>query len=394
MRSTAIFFSWAMRARLHRLAGGDLGFFGRAAAGDIERADALFLLDARRRHHLARGDVALLERAGALDLERPRGKLGGDALGGERLFARDARAPRSPCAAAISSSSIARLRVISRRRISSSSAIRSSVTTRSWAMRARSVVSRAAISACSILRVRSISSRRFSSSLRDARRAHREFLRDARLLGFLARGDLGILDIALPLDLATLVFFLAGDAGFGKHALLRDAGALDALARGDLRLVDLAAALDLALADVALGGDARLRQGALVGDAGFFHFLAAGDLRLLGLGVAQRPLAGEFGALYRAPHFDIALLIEARGLAFAVDFQRLLLGFEIAAADEDHQFLLDVVAQLAAGFDVLDELGQALGVEAVRRIEEFEVGLVEIGDRDRFKLQAVPLQSF
>ena len=129
----------------------------------------------------------------------------------------------------------------------------------------------------------------------------------------------------------------------------------------------------------------------LVRDAGLFDLLAAGDLRLLGLGVAQRPLAGEFGALHRAPHFDVAFLIEARGLALAIDFQRLLLGFEIAAADEDHQFLLDVVAQLAARFDVLDQLGQAFGVEAVRRIEEFEVGLVEIGDRDRFKFEAVLL---
>ena len=129
-------------------------------------------------------------------------------------------------------------------------------------------------------------------------------------------------------------------------------------------------------------------------DARFFNFLAAGDLRLLGLGVAQRPLAGEFGALYRAPHFDVAFLIEARGLAFAVDIQRLLLGFEIAAADQDHRFLLDVVAQLAAGFDVLDQLGQAFRVEAIRRIEEFEVSLIEIGDRDRFKLEAVLRQSF
>ena len=40
---------------------------------------------------------------------------------------------------------------------------------------------------------------------------------------------------------------------------------------------------------------------------------------------------------------------------------------------------------LRRGFDVLDQLGQALGVEAVRRIEEFEVGLVEIGDRHRLR---------
>ena len=224
--------------------------------------------------------------------------------------------------------------------------------------------------------------------MRDARRAHGKLLRDARFLGFLARGDLGILDIALSLDLAPLVVFLAGDAGLGQHALLRDAGAFDAFARGDFRLVDLAAALDLALADVALGSDARFREERSCAMRVFSTSSRRGDLGLLRLGVAQRPLAGEFGALHRAPHFDVALLIEARGLAFAVDFQRLLLGFEIAAADEDHRFLLDVVAQLAPGFDVLDELGQALGVEAVRRIEEFEVGLVEIGDRDRLRARA------
>ena len=179
-----------------------------------------------------------------------------------------------------------------------------------------------------------------------------------------------------------------------SDALLRDARAFDAFARGDFGLVDLAAALDLALADFALGNDARFRNRALVRDAGLFDFLAGGDLRLLGLGVAQRTLAGEFGALHRAPHLDVAFLIEPRGLAFAVDFERLLLGFEIAAADEDHQFLLDVVAQLAPGFDVLDQLGQAFGVEAVRRIEEFEVGLIEIGDGDRFELQAVLLEAF
>ena len=59
-------------------------------------------------------------------------------------------------AAAISSSSTARLRAISRRRISSSSAIRSSVTTRSCAMRARSVVSRAVISASQPVQLSSV----------------------------------------------------------------------------------------------------------------------------------------------------------------------------------------------------------------------------------------------
>src|SRR3546814_9493324 len=54
--------------------------------------------------------------------------------------------------------------------------------------------------------------------------------------------------------------------------------------------------------------------------------------------------------------------------------------------------LLDVVARLTAGLDGLDELGQALGIEAVGRVEELQVGLVEIGDRDRLQFQAVPRQ--
>ena len=114
----------------------------------------------------------------------------------------------------------------------------------------------------------------------------------------------------------------------------------------------------------------------------FLDLLARRDLRLLGLGVAQRALARELGALHGAAHFDVALLVQPRGLALALDIERLPLGFEVAGADQDHRFLLDVVAQLAPGLDLLDQLGQAFGVEAVRRVEVFEVGLVEIGDRD------------
>src|SRR5262249_3393008 len=157
--------------------------------------------------------------------------------------------------------------------------------------------------------------------LGDARRRHRELLGDARLFGFLARGDLRLLDGARLLDLATLVFFLAGDTRFGDHPLLRDAGALDALARGDLGLVELAGALDLALADLALGDDARFGKCALMGDTGLLDLLAGGDLRLLRFGVAQRALARELGALHRAPHLDVALLVQPRGLALAVDLQ-------------------------------------------------------------------------
>ena len=130
-----------------------------------------------------------------------------------------------------------------------------------------------------------------------------------------------------------------------------------------------------------------------MGYARLLDLLAGGDLRLLGFGVAQRALAGELRALDRATHLDVAFLIKARGFAFTVDLQGLLLGLEIAAADQDHRVLLDVVAQLAPRFDVLDQFGQALGIEAVRRIEKLEIGLVEIGDRHRFELEAVLLEA-
>ena len=222
----------------------------------------------------------------------------------------------------------------------------------------------------------------------------RQFLGDTRPFGLFARPDLGMLDVTLALDLAPLVVFLAGDPGLGDDALLRDAGALDALVGGDLGLVDLPAALDLALTDFAFRVDPRLGDGALMRDAGLLHLLATGELRLFSLGVAQRALARQLGALHRAPHFDVAFLVEARGLALAIDFKRLFLCFEVAGADQDHRILLDVVAHLAAGFDVLDQFGQALGVEPVRRIEKLEVGLIEIGDRDGFEFEAVLLEAF
>ena len=115
----------------------------------------------------------------------------------------------------------------------------------------------------------------------------------------------------------------------------------------------------------------------------------AENLRLLGLGLAQRALARHFGALQRAAHLDVALLFETGGLALALDIERLPLGIEVAGADLDHRVLLDVVAQLALSLDVFHQPGQTFGIEPVRRIEEFQVGLVEIGDRDRFQLKAV-----
>ncbi len=101
----------------------------------------------------------------------------------------------------------------------------------------------------------------------------------------------------------------------------------------------------------------------------------------------KRALARDFGALQGAAHLDVALLLEAGGLALALDIERLPLGLEVAGADLDHRILLDVVAQFAPGLDVLHQAGQAFGVEAVGGIEIFEVGLVEVGDRDRLRVR-------
>ena len=291
--------------------------------------------------------------------------------------------------AAISASSMLRVRAISSARVRSSEAMRSALIVVIWAMRSFSVASRAAISASSTARVRSISRRRVSSSLtmRDSVTA-----RSCRMRAFstdFARLDLRLLDRARPLDLVLAHFALGGDARGVDRALVLDARLFDALARGDLDFLDRTRALDLLLPDLALGGDARFADRLLVGDARLFDRLASGNLRLLGLGLAQRALARDLGPLHRAPHLDVALLREAGRLAVALDVERLPLGLEVAGADLDHRILFDVVAQLAAVLDVLHQAGQTLGVETVRGVEEFEIGLVEVGDRDRLELEAV-----
>src|SRR3712207_8117832 len=55
-----------------------------------------------------------------------------------------------------------------------------------------------------------------------------------------------------------------------------------------------------------LGRDAGLRNGLLVGDAGPLDRLAGGELGMLGLGLAQRPLAGNLGALQGTADLDVA----------------------------------------------------------------------------------------
>ena len=69
-------------------------------------------------------------------------------------------------------------------------------------MRSFSVASRAAISASSTARIRSMSRRRVSSSLTMRASVTARSCSDARLLDVLARRDLGFLDRAGALDLA------------------------------------------------------------------------------------------------------------------------------------------------------------------------------------------------
>ena len=105
--------------------------------------------------------------------------------------------------------------------------------------------------------------------------------------------------------------------------------------------------------------------------------------------LALRPLGGHLGALARARDLDLALLRQPRVLAFAVDLERELLGLEVLVADRDQRVLLDVVALLLALLDLLGQPRQALGVEGVARVEELHAGLVELGQRRGFELEAV-----
>ena len=217
----------------------------------------------------------------------------------------------------------------------------------------------------------------------------RAILLDARLLDRFAGRDLGFLDRSGALDVALPHLALGGDTRGVDRALVGDLGFFDFLARQQFLFLHRAGALDLAVTGLAFGGDAGFGDRLFVGDAGLLDRLAGGNLRLLGLGFAQRALARHLGALQRAAHLDVAFLVEAGGLALALDLQRLALGIEVAGADLDHRILFDVVAQLALGLDVLHQAGQALGVEPVRRIEIFEIGLIEIGDGDQLQLKPV-----
>ena len=216
------------------------------------------------------------------------------------------------------------------------------------------------------------------AALVDARRLDGAFLRDARHVGRLARFDLLRLHRAGPGDLTGAGHALGLDARLRDGALLGDARALRLLARGDLGGVQHPLALDLGLAHLALGGDPRRLHAAFALDAG-----------ALPLGLSFGALAGQLGALLGAAELDLALLLDAGNLAVALDVERQALGLQVARPDADGRVLLDIVAQPPPLLDVADELGQALGVEAVGGVEELQRGLVDIAHRHALQLQPV-----
>ena len=88
------------------------------------------------------------------------------------------------------------------------------------------------------------------------------------------------------------------------------------------------------------------------------------------------------------------LLGQPRVFAFALDVERLPLRIQILGPDLNLRALFDLVAHAPARFYRLRELGQALGVERIGAVEEFEAGLVQVNDGYAFEFQAVLREPF
>src|SRR6516165_4417914 len=283
-------------SRLHGLARRDFQFFDRAGPGYVECPDALLLLDARTGCDFARRDFGFLKRPRPLNFEGSRRKLGGDPLGGERLLARDARGFRG-----LGRRDLLLLDRAIARDLAASDFLfkRDALVGNDPLLRDARALGHLARGNLRLLQI--THSLDIEPSilllLSDARIGYRQFLRDACLFGLFTRRNLGLFNVARAFDLATLIVLLARDTRFGNNPLLCDTRAFDALARCDFRLVDLAAPFDLALANL-----------------------------------AQRAFARQLGALNRAPHFDVAFLIEASRLAFPINLQCLLLGLKVTTA--------------------------------------------------------------
>ena len=114
-----------------------------------------------------------------------------------------------------------------------------------------------------------------------------------------------------------------------------------------------------------------------------------GELRLLRLLLAQRPVLGELDALRGAADLDVVLLLEPRvfGLPLDIEDLRCASRFWVRISIRVRcSISLRILRRVSID---LGELGQALGVEGVGLIEEFEAGLVEVDDRDALELEAV-----
>ena len=125
-------------------------------------------------------------------------------------------------------------------------------------------------------------------------------------------------------------------------------------------------------------------------DTRLFHRTIRLDLlridQLLGLDLGRIRFPAAFslfarnlGALLGAAHFHFAFLFQPREFLIAADLETLLVGFEVFHLDLHAGILLDIVAQFLARFDLLGQLGQALGVEGVVGVEMFDAGLVQPG---------------
>ena len=169
---------------------------------------------------------------------------------------------------------------------------------------------------------------------------------------------------------------------------------LGEFARLHLGFIDQAPSGDFTPLDFFLILDARLREISLLNEFRLLHFLTCRERRLLALLIAKSAISGEFDALRHTAHLDVMLLRQTRKFALAVDIQRLALGVEILRPDFDLRALLDFISHAPARLDGFRELGQALRIEGVGAVEEFEVGLIEVDDRDALELEAVLGETF
>ena len=179
----------------------------------------------------------------------------------------------------------------------------------------------------------------------------------------------------------------------GLDFLLRDdAAGFERRARIDLGELGIALALDLQRPDALGRADALGLDRAVFGDADALALLLGADLGRRDADARIGPFLFDLGELRGAPDLDHTGLIEARIFEVAIDLQRPLLGLVVAQLDVDTRLVLDPVAKPAARLDLLGELGQPLGVEGVRRVEDADVGLVEARQRGVLEFQAVRRQ--